>query len=314
MTETVFDALDREPASNKPAEAGPSREGWGLFTDIKPEDYFLDPCPVVSLSNSGMRYLLEETPLDFAYQNPRLNPDAVDEVKKTAAIYRGDVVHQLALGKGRGFAIGEFKDWRTKAAGEFKDAAIADGLTPILREKFEEAEIMAEVIREKIKRVLDGADYQTEVVFMYQEQTAAGPIWVRGMLDVWCPEKAVILDPKVTPMLYDGKVERQLLNMGWDRQASLYPHAVGMILPQLAGRVQFADLMVKPTEPFTSRLVGLRKSWEYSSIQECKRAMEIFGECVHSGRWPGFGDDIHRVDLPKWEDKRREERALGEAA
>lgn len=310
----ILDDLDRSPKPAAPPPTEPSREGWGLFTDIEPAAYFLDPAPQPSLSNSSMDALLHETPLDFAFHHPRLNPDvAKDEAKATAEKRRGDIVHQLALGKGRGYAVGDFKDWRTKDAGSFKERAIADGLTPCLRHQFEEAEIMAEVIREKVKRVLDGAAYETEVVALWQEKTEAGPIWCRAMFDIWCEERATIIDPKVTAQLYDGTIERHAINMGWDRQAALYPHAVGMILPQLAGRVQFADLLVKPSAPFTSRFWGPEKGWDHTSIKQCREAMERFGACFYAGKWPGFGDEKHYGALPVWEAKRREAVELGEA-
>lgn len=296
-------------------EAKPVPEGWRMIPDVDPVAYFADDigAPQPTFSNSLASILLKETPLDAAYRHPKLNPDYVDEAKKTAALYRGDVVHQLALGKGRGFAVGDFKDWRTKDAQSFKERAEAEGLTPILASKFEEAEIMAEVLKEKIKRVLDGAAYETEVAFLYQEETPSGPIWVRGMIDVWCPERGIILDPKVTGTLYDESVGRQLVNMGWDRQLALYERAVGMIDPRLAGRVRAFDLMVKPEAPFTSRLVALERAWRHSSVKLLQSAMETFGACLYGGRWPGFGDDAHYIPCPTWEAVRRERAETGEA-
>lgn len=321
-TETEKDDLEQFRAdfdlgeAKPPAEAAPdpSREGWRLIEDVDLEAYYADQLtPQPSLSNSGMSLILNETPLDFAFQHPRLNPDA-ERVAATVAQRRGDVVHQLALGKGRGYAIGEFDAWRSNAAKAFKDEAIAGGLTPILASQFEEAEIMAGVIKDRISEALDGAAYKTEVAFIYQEATRHGPIWVKGLMDVWSEEVATILDPKVTKMLYDKTVARQLLNMGWDRQAAFYPHGVGMINPELAGRVKFADLMIKPAAPFTSRLVGIEKGWECSSVKQCRIAMERFGACLYAGRWPGFGNRVDRIQMPNWEDKRREELELGEDA
>lgn len=294
------------------------RSRWGLFPDVDIEGYhrgaFASLTPDdITLSQGQMRRLLEETPLDFAFNNVQLNPEGAEErILETVAARRGDVVHQLALGKGKGFAVGDFADWRTKEAKAFRDNAVGDGLVPIKRKDFEEAEVMAEVVVERIREALDGAAYETEVAFLYQEMTQAGPVWVRGLMDVWCEDLGVILDPKVTAMLYDGKVERHLVSMGWDRQAALYPHAVGTILGQ-AGRIKFADLMVKPEAPFTSRVVRLEKAWEASAVKQCKIAMERFGACLYAGRWPGF-EETAFVQLPGWEDKRREAMELGEVA
>lgn len=298
-----------DPKPKVAAEEHPliDRSRWGLFHGVDPVLYHGGLIDDVTLSQSQMGRILDETPLDFAYNHVQLNPEIAEEkVKATVEQQRGDIVHQLALGKGRGYFVlpAEYGDFKKKAAQELRDEAISRGETPILAHKFEEAEIMAEVIRERIDEALGGAPYETEVVFLYQEMTSAGPVWIRGMVDVWCPEQKIILDPKITPMLYNGKVERHLLNMGWDRQGALYPHAIGQIIGE-PGRVKFADLMIKPEAPFTSRLVRLEKAWEHSAIKQCKIAIERFGRCLYAGRWPGF-EETAFVALPAWEDKRRE--------
>lgn len=286
------------------------RSRWGIFLDADLDKYFSGMIDDPSLSQSGMRKLNAETPLDFAFDDPVLNKDA-EKLAATVAQRRGDVVHQLALGKGNGFAVLNFDDFRKDVAKNARDEAIRRGLTPILAKNFEESEIMAEVIRERIVEALDGASYQTEVAFLYQEMTPSGPIWIRGLIDVWCEERAIILDPKVTERLYDGKVERHMVDMGWNLQGALYPRAIGMILPALAGRVRFADLMVKPKAPFTSRVVALDKYAEELSIRECQRAMFKFGECLYAGRWPGF-EETHLAQLPVYEAKRIEALDTGE--
>jgi hypothetical protein len=309
--------LSGEKRDPKPEHPGIDRARWGLFSDPDIASYHAGVIGTltaedISLSQSGMKKLLKETPLDFAFNNRQLNPDA-EKLAESVAMRRGDVVHQLALGKGEGYAVLDFADWRTKDAKAARDRAIADGLTPIKRADFEEAEVMADVLREKIRVALDGADYETEVAFVYQEMTRAGPIWVRGLMDVWCADLRVILDPKVTPQLHPGTVERHFLNMGWDLQAALYPHAVGQILggPD-DGRVKFANLLVSPNEPFISRTVKLPKDWFYSSVKQCELAMERFGACLYAGEWPSY-EGIETLELPGWEAKRREAEEIGGA-
>lgn len=295
---------DREAAPRRETP-GIDRSKWGLFTDIAFADYFKDPAPEPSLSNSGISILLDETPLDFAFQHPRLNPDSdLVEEQVTKMQEFGSVTHRLALGKGADYAVGFYDSWRSAEARAFRDAAIEEGRIPITEAKFEECRLMAGVIIERLNRVLDGAAYETEVVFLYQEETPFGPIWVRGMLDVWCPERGMIVDPKVTKLLYKDKVARQMVNMGWDRQAALYSHALGKILPEFAGRVTFADLLVKPCPPYTSRLARPEKGWRAVKMREVRKAMETFAYCLKESRWPGFGDEVDDISMPKWEEAR----------
>lgn len=308
MTDTPDDLLadmNREPTPRREM-AGMDRSKWGLFPDISFAEYLLDPAPEPSISNSGISLLLGETPLDFAFDQPRLPPLDADKVREeTLATTLGSITHRLALGKGAEYAVGEFDAWRSKEAKEFKAAAIAEGRCPIIKDKFDECLVMADILKERIKRALDGAPYETEVVFLYQEETPFGPVWVRGMLDVWCKEKATILDPKITPRIYDGMVERQFVNLGWDRQAALYPHALGRIFPELAGRVDFADLLVKPKPPYTSRRIVPERGWRGMKLRECFKAMETFAYCLKENRWPGFPlDETETAFMPKWEEAR----------
>lgn len=299
------------------ADPAVPQSGWGLYTDINAESYHLDPCPEPSISCSLMGPILDLTPADFAWKHPRRTelderfPIDEDLRKLTVQMVRGDVVHQIALGKGRGYVIGQWDTWATKDAKAFKAEAEENGLVAIKQKDYEVAVVLAERIVESIKRALDGADYETEVVFMYQEQTPFGPVWVRGMMDVWCKERATILDPKVTPLLYDGKIERHALNMGWDRQAALYPYAIGKLFPELAGRVEFADVLINPEAPYVHRLWAPERAWVGSSLRQCLMAIERFGECMMSKRWHGFTNKVERGPMPAWEDKRRTEMEIG---
>jgi hypothetical protein len=303
LDETLGD-MGREQAPK--LDLGLQRDKWGLFPDISFAEYMLDPAPEPSISNSGIGLLLDETPADFAFDHPRLPPvDAKKARTDTLATILGSVTHRLALGKGAEYAVAPFDAFRSKEAKAFRDEAIAAGRCPIVEAKFDECLEMSEILKERIRVALDGADYLTEVVFLYQEETPFGPVWVRGMLDVWCEEKATILDPKITPRIYDGMINRQFVNMGWDRQAALYPHALGRIFPELAGRIDFADLLVKPKPPYTSRRVAPEKAWRAMKLREARKAMETFAVCLKRGEWLAFPlDETELIQMPAWEEAR----------
>lgn len=282
----------------------------GFFPGMDALTYFGDPIEEGSLSNSGMKILDSESPLDFAFQHPRLNPAAKERVLETVAALRGDIVHQLALGKGRGYAVGDFADWRTNAAKDFKAAALERGETPILARPFEEAQVMAEVVRERIEEILEGEPYETEVAIIWREETPAGDIYVRGRLDVWCPSKGIILDPKITAMLGDGrpgenKIGRHAVSMGWDRQAGLYTRGVERLRPDLEGRVRFGNLLIKPEEPFTSRLFWPDNVMKRTALGQCRAPMLRFAECMRAGEWPGYPPEGEELRLPEYEENRR---------
>ena len=287
----------------------------GFFPDMTDDEYFGDPIVEGSCNNSAISILIAETPLDFAYQHPRMNPDVgLERVAETVAMRRGDIVHQLALGKGNGYAVLPFNDFRTKAAKAARDEAIANGLTPMIESAFAEAQVMAEVLRHKFEVMLDGAPYQTEVAIVWKEETPVGEIYCRGRLDVWCPDLNIVIDPKITAKLGNGRGGREEakwhnINMGWDRQAAFYCRGIERLEPRREGKVQFFDIMVKPVEPFTTRTVRHDMIWKRTSLYECLEPMELFAKCQASGSWPGYPDN-EVWSLPPAEENRRLDREI----
>lgn len=277
----------------------------GFYPDITPVQYFAEPCPEAALSNSGVTILNEETPYDFAYQHPALNPDpAIRE--SSVAMRTGDLVHQLALGKGKGYRVGQWDEWRTNEAKAFRDTCLENGLVPVKPKDFDAAEIMASIVRERIARALQGADFHTELVFAWVEVVhvpdlnRAVRVWCRGMLDVWAHEIVTALDPKITAYLTNSRVRAHIQNMGWDNQAAFYMRGLSKLVPSAAGRIRFKDLMIKPKAPFTSRTVDISREWASSSEVEIDRALVTFARCMATNSWPGYADDGETLDPPPW--------------
>jgi hypothetical protein len=132
----------------------------GLYFDVPCDDYFADPCPEPSLSNSGIGLLLHKSPQHFAAQHPRLN-GGVDVSKATAGMHRGSAVHRLALGAGKDYVIVDADSYRTKEAKAARDEAEEQGKCPILAHIFEEAQEQAKVVRQHLDDALLGG-YDTQ--------------------------------------------------------------------------------------------------------------------------------------------------------
>jgi hypothetical protein len=303
-----FDGRQFAPPAPRPDLDDPR---VGFFPDMAVEDYFADPIEEGSLSQSGIKILLDESPLDFrvSIAAPQSRRDRESRQERGHAARRPRSPARARQGprlRDRRFC----RLARRKAAQDFKKAAEADGLCPALRSKFEEAEVMAEVIVERVKRILDGASYVTEVPIVWREDTPAGDIYCRGMLDIWCEELATIVDPKVTDSLGNGrpgaeKIERHAVNMGWDLQAGFYTRGVERLLPALDGRVRFGNLMVKPEAPFTSRLLWPSITAKRTAIYQARPAMLLFAKCQRDGLWPAYPEEGETLELPSFEENRR---------
>jgi hypothetical protein len=40
------------------------------------------------------------------------------------------------------------------------------------------------------------------------------------------------------------------------------------------------------------------------------RAAEMFRDCRESGVWPGYGDEVHQISLPRWSYTQAEEQGI----
>lgn len=261
----------------------------GIYPDLPASEYFTSRCPSRPLSNSGIKILINETPADFIGREPT----------DSAAMRLGDVVHQLALGKGSGYDISPWDDYRTKAAQEWRDAVAANGRTPIKQKDFDAAEDMAEIVRIRIAKALGGAEYQTEVPFFWTEDTPHGVVWCCGMADIWCPSLGVVIDPKVTKYVHGEKARAHIANLGWATQNAWYRRGLSKLLPDMAGKLRFANLLISPDKPHTSRLVEISEGWRTGADADCERALGIFARCMATGEWPGYPDQ-EILDEPSW--------------
>ena len=271
----------------------------GIYPKITSRQYFAEPCPVPALTNSGIKTILAKTPAEFAYEHPAITPGS-EVAASTAAKRMGDISHQLALGKGRGFAIGDYPTWASNDAKAFKKDAEANGLVPVKAAEFAIAEKIADIMRERIEQTLaflggyqaphgtNPPPYETEVVMAWQEETRHGAIWCRAMMDVWCPHVGAILDPKFTDRIADGVFENHATNMGWDMQDAWYRRGLSKLFPDLAGRLRFINLLCSPKPPHISRSREADEATRYSCEMEIERAIDKFSGCLKANEWPAY--------------------------
>jgi hypothetical protein len=258
----------------------------GIYPELSDRYFTENLTPSPYLSQSGIKILLNETPFD--YRNPPAR-------KATGDMDFGSIVHAIALGKGSKFAVSPYDDYRTKDARAWRDETIEAGIIPVKADKWQDAVDMGEVIRSKVEKLLGGAEYQTEVPFFWQE----GETWCGGMMDIWCPDLLVAIDPKVTKIV-GKRAPAHIVNIGWDIQAAWYRRGLEQILPDDAGRIRFVNLLIKPEAPFTSRAIMLNEAWRSSAEAECIRALRIFQRCSAANEWPGYSDEIEALDAPGW--------------
>lgn len=270
----------------------------GLYFDMACDDYFADPLPAPSLSNSGIGILLNKSPLHFAVQHPRLM-GGEEARKSSTAQHRGSVVHRLALGAGKDYVVIDAPDFKTKDARLQRDAAEEAGLCPITAPKFDEAQEQAKLLRPHLEEVLQGEPFLSEVVIAWTVETPHGTIWCRGMIDAWCPSLLTAVDLKTTTNASPKAVARLMADKGYDTQAAWYSRGLGHLLDR-PGEIRFVTLFSENDTPHATHPVVIDEAWRTSAWDLCEEAVGVFARCLKADEWPGYPRNPVLLSPPDW--------------
>lgn len=273
------------------------------FYRMTAEQYHADPAPEPSLSSGAIRKMLERTPRHAYAEHPRLGGRR-DE-RSSPAMTLGTVVHSLILGAGREFVVIDADSFRTKAAQEQRDAASAAGLTPIIRDQYEKARVMAASAARELSTIPLVADAlvsgRPEIVAIWRE----GDVWCRSMMDL-CPTQIdadgwwTIYDLKTTQMALDpNTIARHLVSNGYDVQAAFYSRGLESLLGP-AARVRFRFLFVESDSPHLCAAFVGSGEMQTTGEQKVIAGISIWQRCIATNNWPGYSTDVLRLEPPKF--------------
>jgi PDDEXK-like uncharacterized protein DUF3799 len=274
----------------------------GIYPDISADDYFADPLPAPSLTQSIAKVLIEASPAHARLLHPRLRPPVTDDdvpeaYSKAKAI--GSAAHAIMLGRGKAVAIGAFDDWRTKAAQTFKTVATLAGHIPILEKHHARAVEMVEAARKQL-RAADCAnafvDGKSEVMICWNE----GPVWFRSLID-WYAHPTELWDYKTSamscaPHLIGPMIERA----GWHVQAAMHERGLDVHDPQNAGRRAFRFVAQEQHEPYALVVVELTEHWLVMGRKKLAHAATIWSRCIAADEWPSYPSGILCPEFPGW--------------
>lgn len=220
----------------------------------------------------------------------------------------GTLAHALLLGGGRLVAV-EADDWRTKDAREKRDAALAEGKTPVLARRLDEAGKLVERVKAELARMgYPAISGRSEVIAIWKESG----IWCQGMVDhlIIPPTKrktdhAIIYDFKFsTEPVTKKKCEQKFIEYGYDIQETVYRSAVETILPRFRGRVDSFYVFAEVNAPNAVRIGGVSGSMRTSGMlrwteakSEWRKHLAKFGTEIP---WPDYLDNGEPFDCPSW--------------
>lgn len=256
-----------------------------------------------SLSSSIAHVLTSKSPLHAFMQHPKLGKQPREA---TPEMDRGTLLHALALGTPVEVSPVDYNDWRTKAAQAQRDLAREHGMVPMLAREWDDLQEVAASLRKELVEqgiTLKTLTGQVEQVVVWEEQTAAGPVLCRGMIDHL--DGAAILDLKTIRDAHPDTCTRSIMDRGYHLQAAAYCSAVRQLYPELAGRESFRWAFCEILPPGSPRRVVLTVAKPSGAMRELGAALwaqacETWGRCLAADSWPAYVVGEAALEPPAW--------------
>lgn len=281
----------------------------GIFYDFPVDDYFDDPCPAPSLTQSIAKILIDRSPRHAWCAHPRLNPHLEHEDERKFDL--GTTCHKMLTGRGPKIIPLDFLNWQTKASKEAREEAINEGCQPILREQYDRAIEMRDAAIYQLRSAGHAAPFEKgsgEVVMAAQDEG----IWLRTMID-WMEHAESFYDYKSTGMSVAPHALPMLAaNAGWDVQAAFHERIIDLIDPNGMGRRTFRFIAQETEPPFAISVMEMSEHWLTIGRKKVQAAFNIWADCTRRNLWPSYPTDILHLEYPGWREARWLDREMTE--
>lgn len=280
----------------------------GLVDGMPADTYHADPCPTWSLSSTGARDL---TPpgVPARYFHDRTHPRPP---KKAFDV--GHAAHTKVLGVGAEYVVpvdedGEpWAEWRTNHAKDQVAEIRAAGYIPLTADEAAQVEEMAEqLLAHPIARALLEETAGRPEVSAFAVDPVAG-CWLRARFD-WLPAtdggRLIFGDYKTTVDASDQAMAKAIADWQLHQQGDFYRH-VALTL-RLAEQVGFVLIAQEKSPPYLVNVVTPDADAMRNAALLNRRAIDLFADCLASGRWPGYGEEIRALPLPAYQAIREQE-------
>lgn len=271
-------------------------EKSGVY-DIPIEEYHADCCVGPSISSSGLRTILMESPAHFwaySYLNPAPFPD-----ESTKALDYGRAAHCLVLGEpefNRYFIVSPYDDFRKKEAQEWRDAQTR---TVLKAKEFDTIQAIAAVRRRSHQCMNAFTNGKPEQSLIWQDEETG--IWLKTRPD-WLPDdpKAnFICEYKSAVTIEPRKWASAAFGYGYAIQAALQIDGVRNVLG-IKNPLGVAHIVQEKAPPYLAevRMFGPEQIEDGRFMY--RRALRIFAQCLKTGEWPGYTSEPQFVETPYW--------------
>jgi len=293
LSAKLAEALAPEPVPPPPARQE-LRLPVGLHLDVSHEDYVRDPAERPSLSSSIAQIITERSPLHAHYLHPRLGGGRSDD--ESAAKERGSILHALLLGTGQEIEPIEAENFRTKAAQQARDAAIAAGKVPILAGEYEELLDLGELLRRRLADKGVTLAGESEVTAIWERDG----VLCRGRFDKLLATDFLIQDLKFCATASPEEITRKMIAFGYDIQGAAYVEGFETLISDAAGRARMQFVFVEADPPHAVTVIEPDGTLRELGRKKWKRAKEIWRRSTETNHWPDYSAGVLRVGAPAW--------------
>jgi len=268
-------------------------------SDIGMREYHADNGDFPHLSASLAHLMISATPRHAWEASPRLNPDFVEERKRHFDI--GTVFHRMMLGEGHGVVECDFPDWRTKAAREARDEAIAEGRIPLLAHEYGSATSQLDRMVNSALNALDRNDldfprgWDVEKTLTWRQDGA----WNRCRPDMIDCDQRWCVDFKTTAGLAHPRAfVKSSMAYGIDMRAAHYLDGLAAVWPGKKWRYVF--VVTEKSPPYATSLVELGERTIAMGRSKMRLARRMWAKCVAEDRWPAWERGVVTASAPEW--------------
>lgn len=272
--------------------------------DMSAASYHADPCPQPSLSNGIVKELIQRTPRHAWLKHPRLNPQHKEE--QSTKFDLGEAAHALLLEGRDNIVVVDADDWRTKSAQAARDAAYAEGQTPLLAAQYEAALSMVSAAQQFISTTALAGIFERGLPERSVLWNDDG-IWCRARPDLLDVEHKICLDYKSTGADGPGEwMRRYMLQNGYDTQRAHYLQGLRTIG---LGEFRFLFMVQETHAPYMCYLVECDGSMAELGEHKMVRARRMWRECLSQNLWPGYSTQVYQAPAPAWAIEQEESQA-----
>lgn len=273
----------------------------GIHHGVPMERYLGNACPGPSISRSGLWTIESKSPAHY-WAGSYLNPDRIED-EETNALRIGAAVHALILEpdtwlaqhvvkpEGMSFATKDGKAWRA----EQEDA----GRTILSLAEWRMVRGVEDAVKaHPLARRAIAASASEVTLTMRDPETG---VWLKARPD------ALPHEPGRMPFSVQIKTTQDASPSAFSKSVWNYGYHLGAAIEiDMLSHLGWHDapgyllIAVEKEPPFAVSLLRLSDEAIAWGRHQYRRALRRFADCLATGKWPAYAEDVTEIHLPEW--------------